>query len=223
MSKNVGTLVTSPVRPNDSLDQYPSAYANEIKGGLHSAQTIDEMNAMGIWLRVAGMKCYVVEADATYRLSDDLTTWLPDDNYMPWGVAPQLATSQFVKGFTYNTSNLLALTVPNDKDYTYQFGGIVETLTQYTDGTNNVSLLFTLNYYDYSTGGLRNINLSSVNSIGSGMSTNFGFVGFHDFVVRTIRAKAGTQITLTAAISGGTGTYGAGSCDVQSYLLQMPV
>ena len=41
--QNSGTLISSPIRPNDSLDQYASAFANEIKGGAHGYETYVEM------------------------------------------------------------------------------------------------------------------------------------------------------------------------------------
>ena len=41
--QNSGTLISSPIRPNDSLDQYASAFANEIKGGSHGYETYDDM------------------------------------------------------------------------------------------------------------------------------------------------------------------------------------
>lgn len=44
MSQNIGTLVSSAIRPNDSLDQIASAFANEIKGGAHGYETYDDMN-----------------------------------------------------------------------------------------------------------------------------------------------------------------------------------
>jgi hypothetical protein len=34
MAKNIGTLISSAIRPNDSLDPIASAFGNEIKGGL---------------------------------------------------------------------------------------------------------------------------------------------------------------------------------------------
>jgi hypothetical protein len=37
MAQNVGTLVSAAIRPNDSLDPIASAFASEIKGGLHTA------------------------------------------------------------------------------------------------------------------------------------------------------------------------------------------
>ena len=42
--KNIGTLVTAAIRPNDSNDKIASAYAVEVKGGLHSYATLSERN-----------------------------------------------------------------------------------------------------------------------------------------------------------------------------------
>ena len=42
--KNIGTLVTAAIRPNDSNDKIASAYAVEVKGGLHSYATLLERN-----------------------------------------------------------------------------------------------------------------------------------------------------------------------------------
>lgn len=44
MSQNKGTLITSPIRPNDSLDQIATAFGNEIKGGHHVYATKSEMD-----------------------------------------------------------------------------------------------------------------------------------------------------------------------------------
>jgi hypothetical protein len=45
MAKNIGTLISSAIRPNDSLDPIASAFGNEIKGGLHCYQSIAQRNA----------------------------------------------------------------------------------------------------------------------------------------------------------------------------------
>lgn len=43
MSQNIGTLITSTLRPNDSLDPIAIIFANEAKGGHHSYLTYDDM------------------------------------------------------------------------------------------------------------------------------------------------------------------------------------
>ena len=52
---NVGTLVSSAIRPNNSADPISSAYSNEILGGHHTYATIAERNAIIIERRQWGM------------------------------------------------------------------------------------------------------------------------------------------------------------------------
>jgi len=65
---NVGTLVSAAVRPNDTLDLIASAYADEIKGGLHSATSSVMRNLIINERRSWGMLCYVEDEDKTYQL-----------------------------------------------------------------------------------------------------------------------------------------------------------
>jgi hypothetical protein len=65
---NVGTLVSAAIRPNNSLDPIASAYAVEIKGGLHTSDTIPNRNAIIFERREWGMMCYVESEDLTYQL-----------------------------------------------------------------------------------------------------------------------------------------------------------
>lgn len=53
--KNTGTLVTAAIRPNDSNDKIASAYAIEIKGGLHSYETLVTRNSIITERREWGM------------------------------------------------------------------------------------------------------------------------------------------------------------------------
>ena len=46
MAQNIGTLITSAIRPNDSLDPIASAYAVEVKGGHHTYATLAERDAI---------------------------------------------------------------------------------------------------------------------------------------------------------------------------------
>ena len=62
MSQNIGTLITSAIRPNDTLDPIASAYANEIKGGLHGYATLAERDNLIVERREWGM-LVVVYAD----------------------------------------------------------------------------------------------------------------------------------------------------------------
>ena len=69
MAQNIGTLVSSAIRPNDSLDPIASAYATEIKGGLHTAATSTDRNSIIFERREWGMMCYVVVDNKTYQLT----------------------------------------------------------------------------------------------------------------------------------------------------------
>ncbi len=68
MARNVGTLVSAAIRPNDSLDPIATAFAEEIRGGLHSVETQAERNAIIFERREWGMMCYVKNDDKTYQL-----------------------------------------------------------------------------------------------------------------------------------------------------------
>ncbi|MBD1364372.1 hypothetical protein IDJ77_11185 [Mucilaginibacter sp. ZT4R22] len=76
MGVNKGTLIGAPVRPNDSNDEYAAAFQSEIKGGHHTRATLDERDNIGNWLREAGMTCYVTANGNTYKLANDLVTWV---------------------------------------------------------------------------------------------------------------------------------------------------
>lgn len=69
MAQNVGTLISAAIRPNDSLDLIASAYASEIKGGLHTVTTTSERNAIIFERREWGMMCYVTNDNKTYQLT----------------------------------------------------------------------------------------------------------------------------------------------------------
>jgi hypothetical protein len=69
MAQNVGTLISAAIRPNDSLDPIASAYASEIKGGLHSVTTSSDRNSIIFERRDWGMMCYVQNDNKTYQLT----------------------------------------------------------------------------------------------------------------------------------------------------------
>jgi len=69
---NTGTLVTSAIRPNDSLDLIASAFANEIKGGHHGYATLVERNSLILERREWGMFVTVYNDgsnNGTYQLT----------------------------------------------------------------------------------------------------------------------------------------------------------
>lgn len=63
MSQNIGTLVSAAIRPNDSLDPIATAYSNEIKGSLHSYQTLNDVYLIITSRRQWGMLACVYDDD----------------------------------------------------------------------------------------------------------------------------------------------------------------
>ena len=81
MAQNTGTLISSAIRPNDSLDPIASAFASEIKGGLHTVEDINTRNSIIIERREWGMLCYVTNESKTYQLKyDQSSTNITDNN-----------------------------------------------------------------------------------------------------------------------------------------------
>lgn len=72
MSQNIGTLVSAAIRPNDSFDPIATAYGNEIKGGLHSYETLGEVYSIITARREWGMLASVYndgDSNGTYKLT----------------------------------------------------------------------------------------------------------------------------------------------------------
>jgi hypothetical protein len=72
MAQNIGTLISSAIRPNDSFDPIATAYGNEIKGGLHSYETLGEIEAIITSRREWGMLASVYNEggnNGTYKLT----------------------------------------------------------------------------------------------------------------------------------------------------------
>lgn len=80
MSKNIGTLVSAAIRPVDTDDPIASAYAKEIRGGLHTAADVTARNAIIFERREWGMMCYVVALDKTFQLTYNYTSTSIMDN-----------------------------------------------------------------------------------------------------------------------------------------------
>jgi hypothetical protein len=83
---NVGTLVSSAIRPNNSLDPIASAFASEIKGGLHTVQNTTDRNAIIFERREWGMMCYSISDNLTYQLEYGLqdTNIMNNNNWTPF-------------------------------------------------------------------------------------------------------------------------------------------
>ena len=71
MAQNIGTLVSAAIRPNDEFDPIATAYGNEIKGGLHSYETLGEIQTIITSRREWGMLASVYndgDNNGTYKL-----------------------------------------------------------------------------------------------------------------------------------------------------------
>lgn len=64
-----GTLVTAPIRPFSTLDTFPTAWANEIKGGPFSYGTLSELSNIPTSRLSLGALGYVSGTDKYYKLS----------------------------------------------------------------------------------------------------------------------------------------------------------
>ena len=69
---NRGTLISSAIRPNNLNDKIATAYAKEIKGGLHTVKDLSDMYLIFEERREWGMLCYVINEDKYYKLEFNL-------------------------------------------------------------------------------------------------------------------------------------------------------
>lgn len=76
----IGTIVASPIRPADPLQKIATVFSNEIKGALHTYQSIAERDSLIEERREWGMLAYVIDSgspgpngnyDKTYQLVYD--------------------------------------------------------------------------------------------------------------------------------------------------------
>lgn len=73
MPQNEGTLIIAPIRPSSSEDIFASVFANEAKGGFHTAIDIASMYAIPSSRREIGMLCYVIEENKFYQLAEGIS------------------------------------------------------------------------------------------------------------------------------------------------------
>lgn len=93
MAKLKGYNLIMPATTSDNRDKYAVADANDIRGGVHSVKTINEMLSIPYLRRKVGMYCYVSDEKTMYRLaSDDKgdTTILDDWRTMKDPVDPKV-------------------------------------------------------------------------------------------------------------------------------------
>lgn len=78
MANNNGTLIVAPIRPQSDLDRFPSAFANEIKGGFHQVVDITARDAIPTERRQEGMWVQVIADGKVYKLNGgvDNVNWI---------------------------------------------------------------------------------------------------------------------------------------------------
>lgn len=74
MANNTGTLVIAPIRPYSDTDIFPSAYANELKGGFQTVLNYTDLSGISSERLMEGMVVNVTNEDKMYRLSG--STWV---------------------------------------------------------------------------------------------------------------------------------------------------
>ena len=95
MSQNQGTLIAAPIQTFDTADEFPTAYANDIAGGWHTAPDAATMNAIPVLRLVQGMICWVTGESKAYQWSG--SAWGPAS----FGGVPVLAL-QYGESFGTN-------------------------------------------------------------------------------------------------------------------------
>lgn len=116
MAQNIGTLISAAIRPNDSLDLIASAYASEIKGGLHTTSTYSDRDSIIVERREWGMLCYVESDRKTYQLKyglvdNDITN---NDNWEEFSGDSTNGSSEWIDSVLSISNN--EPTSPSDGD-----------------------------------------------------------------------------------------------------------
>lgn len=169
MAKNIGTLITSTIRPNDSLDPIASAYGNEIKGGHHVYALVSERDSIIQERRDWGMLVTIYNDSTpsnnkTYQLKynyvdtdiDNNLNWvdyssLSSSNNKEWVDSVESIVNTPSSGIRYLVSNTGsgAFTGQNNKIAQYDsvlsswtFSTPTEGMTLRVDDTKNVILKY---------------------------------------------------------------------------------
>jgi hypothetical protein len=79
MPKNLGTLITSTIRPLSQNSGIATVLGNEIKGGYHVVSTLSDRNLISVDRRTFGMLVYVTTSDEFYQLKTINSTSVSDN------------------------------------------------------------------------------------------------------------------------------------------------
>lgn len=117
---NVGTLVGAAIRPINTADLISTAYANEIKGGIHGYATLAERDSIIIERRQWGMLVVVYDDNIstsnnkTYQLSYNTSSTILSDN-LNW-VEYTGASSTNINEWQNSVKSILTAVPPSPSD-----------------------------------------------------------------------------------------------------------
>ena len=121
MSQNIGTLITSAIRPNDSQDPIAVAFANEVKGGHHIYATLAERNVIIESRRDWGMLATIyndatASNNKTYQLSFSYSSnsILDNGNWIAFSSGAVTTGGEWLNSVITKTSSIPLSN--NDKD-----------------------------------------------------------------------------------------------------------
>ena len=77
MAEIKGTVVGAPIVPGSTDDEFPTHLEQYGAGGYRSVQNVSDLSTIPIPRRLVGMKVFVLSENLEYKLSADLSTWLP--------------------------------------------------------------------------------------------------------------------------------------------------
>lgn len=135
--KNEGTLIIKEIRPYDSADTYPSAYANELKGGHYQVALLTDRNVIPALRRLEGMFCYVAEDGKYYKLKSDLTTW------EEFSAVETFIFPTFLLALGVNCT--VGVNKTNELIFPTISGTLIEILARAKTGPTGTDLIFDLN------------------------------------------------------------------------------
>lgn len=101
MANNVGTLVIAPIRPQSDVDLFPTAFANEIRGGHHQVSDVTERNNISTDRLEIGMLCTTQDDSKIYMLKQ---------------ITPSLVWEEIFSGYSNAIGGSVDL---NISDYVY--------------------------------------------------------------------------------------------------------
>ena len=117
---NVGTLVGAAIRPINTADLISTAYANEIKGGIHGYATLAERDSIIIQRRQWGMLVVVYDDptpsnNKTYQLVQQLEKAVKYDQIILEYRNPESVWIH--TGYKPQGNRSMAFTMVNDSTY----------------------------------------------------------------------------------------------------------